>query len=104
MFALERLWGKSPPWQVYGSLAFTVAMPIVVWRFLRTTEELILGIFLMFQSVLLLAGRPSQLGSLLHIPVVAAVAMLAGAWQHHEFLALRRLAAPRAGRGGSLRA
>ena len=99
VFAVERLWGRSPPWQVYASLAFTVAMPVLVWRCLKTTEELILGLFLMFQAVLLLAGRPTQLGNLIQIPIVAAVAMLFGARQHHECLALCRSAGIRSERG-----
>lgn len=99
VFAVERLWGRSPPWQVYASLAFTVAMPVLVWRFLKTTEELILGVFLMFQAVLLLAGRPAHVGSLIQIPIVAALAMLLGARQHHEFLALCRAAGIRSDHG-----
>jgi hypothetical protein len=84
-FALWVLWGKSAPWQVWASLAFTVALPIIVWRFLHWVDELILGTFLMYQAVTMLAGQPYAIGERLHIPIVGLVAMLAGAKQYHDW-------------------
>lgn len=90
-FALWVLWGKSAPWQVWASLAFTVALPVIVWRFLYWVDELILGTFLMYQAVTMLAGQPYAIGERLHIPIVGLVAMLAGARQYHEWRRLSGL-------------
>jgi len=85
LLALVRLWGREVPWEIWASLTFTVALPIMVWRHFHWVDELILGTFLMYQAVTILTGQHYEIGGRLEMPVVGLVAMLAGAKRYHDW-------------------
>ena len=81
---------------VYAALL--LAMPFMVWRYLRAPYEFVVGVALLALAALLLSGSPLAgtpraavvLGFLQVSNVVALVMVLVGFVEHMEFLKLRR--------------
>lgn len=73
-----------------GYLAFSLAMPVLVWFFMRTPLEFVVGVFLVAQAALIAGGGNYELGSQLQAPIAAVVLLFLGARQHREFRALER--------------
>lgn len=81
---------------VYAALL--LAMPFMVWRYLRAPYEFVVGVALLAFAALLLSGSPLAgtpraavvLGFLQVSNVVALVMVLVGFVEHMEFLKLRR--------------
>src|SRR5690606_32412100 len=71
-----------------GYLAFVAAMPLLAWRFMRTPLEFIIGIFLVAQAAVVLAGGHYALGEQPQAPIVAVVLIVVGIRQHMEFHSL----------------
>ena len=78
------------PEPVAGYLAFVVAMPVITWLFLPTTEEFLVGILLLCQSAVLAAGAHYTLSSQPYAIGFALLAILAGWKQHRDFVVLQR--------------
>jgi len=93
-------------WLVLSSVVYVamlLAMPFLVWRYLRAPYEFLCGAFLLTLSTVLLSGTPltpsGRVGIvylsvvyLLRLPamLVALVMVLVGFVEHMEFLKLRR--------------
>ena len=88
-------------WLVRSSLiyvALLLAMPFIVWRYLRAPYEFVVGVALFALSAILLSGSPlagSPRAMLVRgfvgpAEVVALVMVLVGFVEHVEFLKLRR--------------
>ncbi|MGO8791152.1 MAG: hypothetical protein ACLQVL_27735 [Terriglobia bacterium] len=88
-------------WLVPGSLVYVgllVAMPFIVWQYLRAPYEFIVGVALFALSAILLSGSPLERapravivrGFMELAAVVALVMVLVGFVEHMEFLKLRR--------------
>lgn len=73
-----------------GYLAFVAAMPLLVWFFMRTPLEFIVGVFLVAQAALMLGGSNYELGQQLQAPIIAIVLIVIGIRQHREFIDLSR--------------
>lgn len=79
-------------------VALLLAMPFMVWRYLRAPYEFVVGVALLALAALLLSGSPLAgspraavvLGFLQVSNVVALVMVLVGFVEHMEFLKLRR--------------
>lgn len=76
--------------ETLGYLACVAAMPLLVWFFMRTTMEFVVGVFLVAQAAMMLGGGSYQLGQQLQAPVVALALIAVGVRQHFEFLDLSR--------------
>ena len=77
------------PW-VAGYLAWIAAMPVLVWYFMRTPLEFIVGVFLMAQAALALVGVYYSVGQQLQAPIAGLVLMVIGVREHLEFRSLHR--------------
>ncbi|MBI5836588.1 MAG: hypothetical protein HZB25_05025 [Candidatus Eisenbacteria bacterium] len=73
-----------------GYLGFVLAIPLVVWFWLWTVGEILVGVFLMCQAAVALVGLHYPLGSQLQAPLAAGIMVVAGAMQHARFRALKR--------------
>jgi hypothetical protein len=75
-----------------------LAMPFIVWRYLRAPYEFVVGVALLALAALVLSGSPLAgttraalvLGFMVGAEVVALVMVLVGFVEHMEFLKLRR--------------
>jgi len=80
------------------STVILIAIPFLVFRFMRGKYELITGLFLVFQSVLMLNADASLvfLRSWLRFPalLVAIVMLFVGIDQHRQFLKLKKAIVP----------
>lgn len=82
---------EASAWQQAGYLAFVVALPVLVWFFMRTTEEYLVGVLLVCQAAVLLAGGNYELEwQNAYFPLFAAFAVVAGFRQHSTYLRLER--------------
>lgn len=79
---------QEDPW-VLGYLALVLMTPVLVWYFMQTPLEFIVGVFLMAQAALSLVGVHYSLGQQLQAPIVGVVLLVIGVRQHLEFLKLR---------------
>jgi hypothetical protein len=80
------------PWnpQVAGYVFVTALLPFVVWRWLRTPLEFIVGVFLLCQAALVFAGRSYGFGMGTAVfPIVSLSLIAAGLRDHQRFLRLR---------------
>jgi hypothetical protein len=76
-------------WPVFPYLAFCFIAPAIVWRWLRTTNELLVGFYLLFDCAITCAGFvPDRLFLLALIPLYAILMILAGIQEHRQFQAL----------------
>lgn len=73
----------------WGYLVLVFAMPWLVWRFMRTPLEFVVGVFLVSQAALALAGSHYALWQQPQAPIVAVILMGLGWRQHREFLRIR---------------
>jgi hypothetical protein len=71
-------------------LAFVAVLPVLVWRYLWTPMEFIVGVFLIAQAAVVAAGGHYALGQQLQAPAAAVVLIALGAKQHREFRELER--------------
>lgn len=77
-------------WELAGYLAFVAAMPLLVWRYLRTPLEFIVGVFLLAQAALVLGGGRYALGEQLQAPIGAVVLVVLGLREHRSYRGLER--------------
>lgn len=80
------------PWDLRaaGYIAVVLALPMVVWRWLRTPLEFIVGVFLLCQAALAFAGRTYDFSLGTAVFPIAAVALIAiGLRDHRRFLRLQ---------------
>jgi len=82
--------GARAWWELAGYLAFVVAMPFLVWRYLRTPLEFIVGVFLLAQAAVVLGGGSYELGEPLQAPIASLVLIGLGAWEHRSHRRLER--------------
>jgi hypothetical protein len=81
------------PWDAAaaGYLAVVVALPIVVWRWLRTPLEFIVGVFLCCQAAVAFAGLTYKIGlGTIVFPIAAVLLIVVGLRDHRRFLQLQR--------------
>lgn len=76
----ERAWDA----RAIGYLAVVVVLPLVVWRWLRTPLEFIVGVFLMCQAALAFTGQAYGVGPTTVVFPVAAIVLIAVGWRDHE--------------------
>jgi hypothetical protein len=82
--------GDREWWELAGYLAFVAAMPFLVWRYLRTPLEFIVGVFLLAQAAVVLGGGRYELGEQLQAPIASLVLIGLGAWEHWSYRKLER--------------
>lgn len=75
--------GRALP--LAGYVLFGVATPIAVWFFVRTMEEILVGLFLVAQAALFLVATDLELGTRIEMPVAASVALLLGVKQQMDY-------------------
>ena len=81
----DRAW-----WELAGYVVFVAAMPFLVWRYLRTPLEFIVGVFLLAQAAVVLGGGRYELGEQLQAPIASLVLVGLGAWEHRSYRKLER--------------
>lgn len=84
------LWSLGGNPGLIGYLSFVAAMPVLVWYFMRTPLEFIVGVFLMAQAALALVGRHYGLGQQLQAPIAGLVLIVIGVKQHLDFRSIER--------------
>lgn len=73
-----------------GYAAVVLALPFVVWRWLRTPLEFVVGVFLFCQAALAFSGRTYAIGLGTAVFPLAALALIAvGIRDHRRFLHLQ---------------
>ena len=83
-------WTALPLARWLGYMAFVVALPFLVWRYMRTMAEFVVGVFLVAQAALVLGGGNYELGQQIQAPVFAVVLIVFGIREHLEFRVLTR--------------
>ncbi|NQD35452.1 hypothetical protein HPT27_00355 [Permianibacter sp. IMCC34836] len=79
------------PWQQLGYFVFVIAMPVVVWRWLWSSSDFIIGVNVMCQAALIIAGRHYELDALgLYMLGAGALSIWLGIREHRDYLQLRR--------------
>ncbi len=100
-FSIYGLWRNFSWWlglSTFVYVALLLAMPFIVWRYLRAPYEFVVGIALFALAAVLLSGSSLAetprtgivLGFLVISEIVALVMVLVGFVEHMEFLKLRR--------------
>lgn len=82
--------GGAAPTATWGYVALVAAMPVLVWFFMRTPLEYVVGVFLVCQAALMLAGSHYELWEQPQAPLAALALVVLGVRQHLEFRRLRR--------------
>lgn len=80
--------GGSLP-ELLGYMVLVGAMPWLVWRFMSTPLEYVVGVFLVAQAAVLLGGSHYALWAQPHVPLAAVALVVVGIRQHGEFRRLR---------------
>ncbi|MEX0891742.1 MAG: hypothetical protein WEB88_06180 [Gemmatimonadota bacterium] len=75
---------------VLGYLAYVGVMPLLVWYFMRTPLEFVVGVFLVAQAALMFVGEHYSLWEQVQAPIAGVVLMAIGVKQHLDFRALER--------------
>lgn len=79
-----------PPAGVLGYVAIVAVMPVLVWHFMKTPLEFIVGVFLVCQAALMLGGGSYALWEQPQAPIAAVALVGLGIKQHLDFRSLRR--------------
>src|SRR5690606_5082650 len=87
---LVRQWPLQWDVGTVGYLAYVAAMPLLVWLFMRTPLEFIVGVFLVAQAALVLAGGAYRLWDQPQAPIGGGGVRVVGVSQPLEFLRLER--------------
>ena len=80
------------PWDLraLGYLGVVAMLPWVVWRWLRTPLEFIVGVFLMCQAALAFTGQTYGFGPSTAVFPLASIALIVVGWRDHQrFLRLQ---------------
>jgi hypothetical protein len=82
--------GLAPGVSVAGYLAVVLALPLIVWRWLRTPLEYIVGVFLLCQAAVAFHGKTYglDLGTAM-FPIAAVALIVIGVRDHRRFLRLQ---------------
>jgi len=80
----------SGPWSVAAPYAlFCLVTPWIAWRYLRTANELMVGVYLLFSYAITSAGfTPDRLITVALLPGYAALLVIFGLREHRQFKAL----------------
>jgi hypothetical protein len=92
LFILLRVATSGQPWTAatWGYVALVAAMPLVVWLWLRTPMEFVVGVFLICQGAVAVAGRAYPLWSVAAVfPLAALLMIAAGIRDHLRYRALQ---------------
>jgi hypothetical protein len=93
-----RLVTAMTPWSIaLPYLIFCLITPWIAWRFLRTTNEFMVGLYLLFASAVVSAGFvPDRLWLVAILPWYSLVLVVLGLREHRQFQDLTsRLRGPR---------
>jgi len=80
------------PWDLraIGYLMVVVLLPLIVWRWLRTPLEFIVGVFLLCQAAVAFTGQTYAFGPTTVVFPLAAIALVVVGWRDHQrFLRLQ---------------
>ncbi len=77
--------GERPTLALIGYVAFIWALPVIVWFYLHTVEEFIVGVFLIAQAAVVIAGGHYAFGQQIQAPVMAFVMLAVGVVQHRRY-------------------
>lgn len=92
-FVLTRLQPVgSLPWDLraIGYLMVVAVLPLIVWRWLRTPLEFIVGVFLLCQAAVAFTGQTYAFGATTVMFPLAAIALVVVGWRDHlRFLRLQ---------------
>ncbi|TGS09812.1 hypothetical protein EN830_35310, partial [Mesorhizobium sp. M1C.F.Ca.ET.187.01.1.1] len=74
------------PWDLraIGYLAVVALLPWVVWRWLRTPLEFIVGVFLLCQAALAFTGQTYDFGLSTAVFPLASIALVVVGWRDHQ--------------------
>ena len=91
-------WSKGLPY-----LAFCLVTPLIAWRYLRTMNEFMVGVFLLMACAISAAGfTPDRVLFTAILPLYSALLIGVGLKEHRQFQALAaRLRAQRGARAGA---
>ncbi len=80
-------------------LVFCLATPWIMWRYLYTLNEIMIGVGLLFMSAVTTSGHTPALLGLLTVPCYAAAMIPLGLTEHRQFKGLRTRLQARRGAG-----
>ena len=80
-------------------LIFCLATPLILWRYLYTINEMMIGFGLLFMCAITASGHTPFLLGLAIVPAYAAAMIPLGLSEHRQFRALRARLDARAGAG-----
>jgi len=78
----------SKPAVAWPYLIFCLATPLIMWRYLYTLNEIMIGFGLLFMCAVTASGHTPALLGLLIVPAYAAVMIPLGISEHRQFRAL----------------
>jgi hypothetical protein len=87
VIVVVRLVTATTPWSVaLPYLIFCLITPWIAWRFLRTTNEFMVGLYLLFASAVVNAGFvPDRLWLVAILPWYSLVLVVLGLREHRQF-------------------
>jgi hypothetical protein len=83
-------------WPLIGYVAVVASLPLVAWRWFWSVPDFLIGVLLICQSAVLLAGRNYTVGWIAIALAFSTIAIVGGWREHRDYLALR----DELGRGG----
>lgn len=81
--------GRLPGPAMLGYAVIVAALPLVAWRWFWSVSDFLVGVLLMCQSAVVIAGGNYPAIWLLYVGACAAIAVFYGLREHREYLALR---------------
>jgi hypothetical protein len=87
----------SKPATAWPYLVFCLATPWIIWRYLFTVNEIMVGAGLLFICAITASGHTPALLGLLIVPVYALAMIPLGLAEHRQFRTLAARLAPRGG-------
>ncbi len=89
----------APQWPHLVSTLLIALLPVLAWFYLWAVEEFVVGVFLICQAAVVVAGFHYPLGSQVQAPLMAGLAIAVGWRQHREFRAVEAQLAAACGGG-----
>ena len=91
---LARVGREALAGPILGYLTIVAAMPLVAWRWFWSITDFLIGVLLMCQAAVLLAGRHYPVPFLFIAVSFSAIAIAGGMREHRDYLTLRRQLGP----------
>jgi hypothetical protein len=93
VLAVQFQTGRAADPRFWPYMLFVAATPLIAWRFLRTHNEFIVGVFLLCACAVTSAGGAYALSNIgllfIFVPIASVALIVLGIREHRQFLELR---------------